>query len=90
MPITTIPITAVFAFQFAGCAYHPPDGDHTCFGYLLSLVVVFYDDVDQKEEGMSNHGIFPPEECEIAAPFDWTALIEGSPSMPLILLRSRI
>lgn len=56
MPITTIPITAVFAFQFAGCAYHPPDGDQTCLGYLLSLVVVFYDEnVDEEEDEQSRY-----------------------------------
>ena len=32
IPMTTTPITAVFAFQFAGCAYHPPAGDQTCLG----------------------------------------------------------
>lgn len=34
MPMMTTPMTAVFAFQLAGCAYHPPDGDQTCLGYL--------------------------------------------------------
>lgn len=34
IPITTAPITAVFAFQLAGCEYHPPAGDQTCLGYL--------------------------------------------------------
>lgn len=33
IPIMTTPITAVFAFQLAGCAYHPPAGDQTCLGY---------------------------------------------------------
>ena len=34
IPIMTAPITAVFAFQLAGCEYHPPAGDQTCLGYL--------------------------------------------------------
>lgn len=34
IPMTTSPITAVFAFQLAGCPYHPPAGDQTCLGYL--------------------------------------------------------
>lgn len=34
IPKITTPITAVFAFQLAGCAYHPPAGDQTCLGYL--------------------------------------------------------
>ena len=34
IPMTTNPITAVFAFQFAGWPYHPPAGDQTCLGYL--------------------------------------------------------
>ena len=34
MPNMTTIIIAVFAFQLAGCAYHPPAGDQTCFGYL--------------------------------------------------------
>lgn len=33
-PAITVAITAVFAFQFAGREYQPPDGDQTCFGYL--------------------------------------------------------
>ena len=37
MPTTTAPMTAVFCFQFAGCAYQPPAGDHTCLGYLFQL-----------------------------------------------------
>jgi hypothetical protein len=32
MPNMTAPKMAVFVFQFAGCAYQPPDGDQTCFG----------------------------------------------------------
>ena len=32
MPMMTPAIIAVLAFQFAGCAYHPPEGDHTCLG----------------------------------------------------------
>lgn len=35
MPTMTAPITAVFDFQLAGCAYHPPEGDQTCLGYLM-------------------------------------------------------
>lgn len=35
MPMITMPMTAVLAFQLAGCAYHPPDGDQTCLGYLM-------------------------------------------------------
>jgi hypothetical protein len=31
---TTRPMAAVFAFQLAGWAYQPPDGDQTCLGYL--------------------------------------------------------
>lgn len=34
MPAMTSPMTAVLAFQLAGCAYHPPAGDQTCLGYL--------------------------------------------------------
>ena len=34
MPAMTATITAVLAFQLCGCAYQPPDGDHTCLGYL--------------------------------------------------------
>lgn len=34
IPMTTTPITAVLAFQLAGCPYHPPAGDQTCLGYL--------------------------------------------------------
>ena len=34
IPTMTAPIIAVFAFQFAGWEYHPPAGDHMCFGYL--------------------------------------------------------
>lgn len=33
-PMTTAPMTAVLAFQFLGCEYHPPAGDQTCLGYL--------------------------------------------------------
>lgn len=29
------PMTAVFCFQLAGWAYHPPAGDQTCLGYLV-------------------------------------------------------
>lgn len=36
MPAMTATITAVFALQLCGCAYHPPDGDHTCLGYLYT------------------------------------------------------
>ncbi|KAF2089687.1 ribonuclease III, partial [Saccharata proteae CBS 121410] len=32
MPTITPPMTAVFAFQFLGCEYHPPVGDQTCLG----------------------------------------------------------
>lgn len=35
-PNMTAPMIAVFALQFLGCAYQPPAGDHTCFGYLSS------------------------------------------------------
>lgn len=38
MPSTTAPMIAVFAFQFEGCVYQPPDGDQTCLGYLCSLL----------------------------------------------------
>jgi hypothetical protein len=38
MPKITAPNTAVFAFQFEGWAYQPPDGDQTCFGYLRPLL----------------------------------------------------
>ena len=34
IPAMTAAITAVLAFQLCGCAYQPPDGDHTCLGYL--------------------------------------------------------
>lgn len=34
MPKMTPVMTAVFAFQLAGWAYHPPEGDQTCLGYL--------------------------------------------------------
>lgn len=33
-PTTTDAMTAVLAFQFAGCAYQPPAGDQMCLGYL--------------------------------------------------------
>lgn len=33
-PAMTTPAMSVLALQFAGCAYQPPDGDHTCLGYL--------------------------------------------------------
>jgi hypothetical protein len=36
MPRRAAPMTAVLAFQFVGCAYQPPAGDQTCFGYLDS------------------------------------------------------
>ncbi len=35
IPSTRTPKIAVLDFQFFGCAYHPPAGDQTCFGYLL-------------------------------------------------------
>ena len=35
MPKMTTPKIAVFAFQFAGWAYQPPEGDQTCLGYLV-------------------------------------------------------
>lgn len=35
IPTMMAPIIAVFAFQFAGWAYQPPAGDHTCLGYLV-------------------------------------------------------
>lgn len=35
MPITARPAMAVLRFQLAGCAYQPPEGDQTCFGYLF-------------------------------------------------------
>ena len=34
MPAMTAAMMAVLAFQLAGCAYQPPDGDQTCLGYL--------------------------------------------------------
>lgn len=34
MPAMAVNMTAVLTFQFFGCAYHPPAGDQTCFGYL--------------------------------------------------------
>lgn len=34
MPVRTPTMMAVFALQFAGCAYQPPAGDQTCLGYL--------------------------------------------------------
>lgn len=36
-PTMTAPMTAVFAFQFAGLEYQPPAGDQTCLGYLRGL-----------------------------------------------------
>ncbi|KAI5839269.1 hypothetical protein DFP73DRAFT_562128 [Morchella snyderi] len=33
-PPMTPNMMAVFPFQFAGREYQPPEGDHTCFGYL--------------------------------------------------------
>lgn len=38
IPIITAAMTAVFAFQFAGCEYHPPAGDQTCLGYLNCIL----------------------------------------------------
>ena len=89
IPNMTTIIIAVFAFQLAGCAYHPPAGDQTCFGYLRN-----------KKEGKPTepagawevprchwilrswtHGIFPPLEWETEAPFASTVLIEWSFSM---------
>jgi len=32
IPNITADMIAVLAFQFAGCEYQPPAGDHTCFG----------------------------------------------------------
>jgi hypothetical protein len=37
-PAMTVIITAVFALQLCGCAYQPPEGDHTCLGYLVFLL----------------------------------------------------
>ena len=81
IPRTTTPIIAVLAFQLAGCAYHPPDGDQTCFGYLQT------DKPTALEWNLQSHricnrcvtyGIFPPLECEIEAPFDSADLSEWS------------
>lgn len=38
IPVRTRPMTAVLPFQLAGCAYQPPAGDQTCFGYLTRSV----------------------------------------------------
>ncbi len=80
MPKMTSPMTAVLAFQLAGCAYHPPAGDQTCLGYLSTKV--------SGRPGMvlfpsSTYGIFPPLACSMAAPFDWTVLMEWSGSVIL-------
>jgi hypothetical protein len=40
MPTIAAPMTAVLVFQFVGCAYQPPAGDQTCFGYLDSQTFV--------------------------------------------------
>lgn len=40
--------------------------------------------VDMRMQRGYKYGIFPPEECETEAPFDWTSLIERSPSIALL------
>jgi hypothetical protein len=35
MPVMTPNMMAVFCFQFAGCAYQPPEGDQTSISYQL-------------------------------------------------------
>ena len=78
IPKTTTPITAVFAFQLAGCAYHPPAGDQTCLGYLEMGEPSEQKGVWRVIGSLNRcvtHGIFPPLECETAAPVD---LIDGS------------
>ena len=35
IPNMTAPAMSVFPLQFAGWAYQPPAGDHTCLGYLF-------------------------------------------------------
>lgn len=37
IPTMTAPMMAVLVFQLLGCAYQPPAGDQTCFGYLGAL-----------------------------------------------------
>lgn len=86
IPIITAAMTAVFAFQFAGCEYHPPAGDQTCLGYL-NCILAGIDDWKSTQVDRSAYGIFPPDECSIAAPFlievslIEESLIEGSLSM---------
>ncbi|KAL9004326.1 MAG: hypothetical protein Q9188_002868 [Gyalolechia gomerana] len=82
MPIITPAITTVFAFQLAGWAYHPPDGDQTCLGYLEESE---HREVMGQASGL--YGIFPPVEWESEAPFDCTVLIEWSGSVILIYYR---
>lgn len=81
IPITTAPIIAVFAFQLAGCPYHPPAGDQTCFGYLKRKPTraqwISKKPLDQQSSRIT-YGIFPPLECETEAPLDSTDLIEWS------------
>lgn len=84
MPIITPAITTVFAFQLAGWAYHPPDGDQTCLGYLEESE---HREVMGQASGL--YGIFPPAEWESEAPFDCTVLIEWSGSVILVLVYCR-
>jgi hypothetical protein len=59
IPKMTTPITAVFAFQFAGCEYQPPAGDQTCFGYLCCVRIGGRSWLTQLA-----YGILPPPPCE--------------------------
>ena len=89
IPNMTTIIIAVFVFQLAGCAYHPPAGDQTCLGYLRGKKRK----VSQWKQQHGNdckmrldrrwgtHGIFPPLEWETEAPFASTVLVEWSFSM---------
>lgn len=52
-PAITAVITAVFAFQFPGREYQPPDGDQTCFGYLQPREIQY---VDAQAETMTVGG----------------------------------
>lgn len=83
-PNMTTPIIAVFAFQLAGCAYHPPAGDQTCLGYL-ELNKPTRQNGGSKSHGAHyfrfTYGIFPPLECETEAPLDSTDLMEWSLSI---------
>lgn len=57
IPTMTPAMTAVFAFQLTGWAYHPPDGDQTCLGYL-----VIGQSTSMIDTEVTTHGIFPPLE----------------------------